>query len=89
MRGKTDVPPRYERGFGLRRPKPHGAVLAWIENLDDAQLHLSAVTIGEVQAGIEISRDQDVEKATELQAWLEKVAASYNVIPMDAAAFRA
>jgi predicted nucleic acid-binding protein len=25
----------------LRKPKPHGAVLAWFEGLDDAQLHLS------------------------------------------------
>ena len=73
----------------LRKPKPHGAVLAWFEGLDDAHLHLSAVTIGEIQSGIEIRREQDEAKASEIEAWLEMVATSYNVLPMDAATFRA
>ncbi len=72
----------------LRKPKPHGAVLAWIESVDDAHLHLSAVTLGEIQAGIELTRDQDPGKADEIQAWLEQVASTYNVITMDGAAFR-
>jgi predicted nucleic acid-binding protein len=73
----------------LRKPKPHGAVLAWFRGLEDSQVHLSAVTIGEIQAGIELTREQDAAKALEIGAWLEVVAASYNVLPMDAAAFRA
>ena len=73
----------------LRKPKPHGAVLAWLEARDDAQLHLSAVTIGEIQAGIELTREQDKAKALEIAAWLEMLAATYNVVPMDAPAFRA
>ena len=73
----------------LREPKPHGAVLAWLRSVDDAQLFLSAVTIGEIQAGIELTREQDEAKAAELEAWLEQVAAAYNVLPMDAAVFRA
>jgi predicted nucleic acid-binding protein len=73
----------------LRKPKPHGAVLAWFEVLEDTQLHLSAVTIGEIQAGIELTREQDPAKALEIEAWLEMVAASYNVLPMDAPTFRA
>ena len=73
----------------LRKPKPHGAVLAWLGSVDDAQLHLCAVTIGEIQAGIELTREQDEATALEIQTWLDLVAASYNVLPMDAAAFRA
>lgn len=73
----------------LRKPKPHGAVLAWFEGIADEQLHLSAVTIGEIQAGIELTREQDEAKALELQVWLDAVAASYNVLPMDAPAFKA
>ena len=72
----------------LRKPKPHGAVLAWFSALEGAQLHLSAVTIGEIQVGIELTRKQDEAKATEIEAWLEQVADSYNVLAMDAAAFR-
>lgn len=73
----------------LRRQRPHGGVLAWLESLDDAQLHLSAVTLGEIQAGVEMTREQDPDKAREIEAWLEQVAAAWNVLPMDAAAFRA
>lgn len=73
----------------LRKPKPHGAVLAWFEALEDTQIHLSAVSIGEIQAGIELTREQDAPKAQEIEAWLEMVAGSYNVLPMDAPAFRA
>ncbi len=46
------------------------------------------VTIGEIQAGIESTREQDSTKAEELEAWLSRVLASYNILPMDAAAFR-
>lgn len=73
----------------LRKPKPHGAVLAWVEGLEEAQLHVSAVTIGEIQAGIEITREQDEAKASEIEAWLEMLASAYNVLPMDARTFRA
>lgn len=72
----------------LRKPRPHGAVLAWLQGVEDKDLHLSAVTVGEIQAGIEMTREQDAAKAAEIEAWLEQVAASYAVLPMDAAAFR-
>ncbi len=52
------------------------------------QLFLSAVTVGEIQAGIEITREQDAAKARELEAWLDQVVASYGILPMDGAAFR-
>ena len=72
----------------LRRARPHGAVLAWLRAVDDASLHLSAVTIGELQAGVEMTRAQDGTKAAEIEAWVDQVAASYNVLPMDARTFR-
>lgn len=72
----------------LRRPRPHQAVLNWIADVPPDQLYLSAVTVGEVQAGIEITREQDAPKADALEAWLDRVVASYGVLPMDAAAFR-
>ena len=72
----------------LRRPRPHGAVVAWLESVTDSELHLSAVTLGEIQAGIELARDQDAAKADEIEHWADQVAASYNVLPMDAETFR-
>ena len=64
-------------------------MVAWLESLDDSQLYLSTVTLGEIQAGIELTREQDSDKAKALEAWLELVAGAYNVLPMDAAVFRA
>lgn len=72
----------------LRRPRPHGAVLNWIAGIPADRLFLSAVTAGEIQSGIEITRERDPDKAEALDAWLEQVVASMAVLPMDAPAFR-
>jgi predicted nucleic acid-binding protein len=72
----------------LRRPRPHGAVVAWLQATPDSNLYVSAVTIGEIQAGIELTRDQDPEKASEIESWLEQIAESYNILVMDARTFR-
>ena len=73
----------------LRKPRPHGAVLSWIEGVADADLRLSAVTLGEIQAGIELTREQDTAKAAEIEAWADQVESTFGVLPMDAAVFRA
>jgi predicted nucleic acid-binding protein len=72
----------------LRKTKPHGAVVQWIRDVAEADLRISAVTIGEIQAGIEVTREQDEAKAAEIEQWLDLVATSFNVVAMDAAAFR-
>lgn len=72
----------------LRKPRPHGAVLAWLTEVDDAALYLATVTLGEIQAGIELTREQDAGKAAEIEAWLDQLTHAYNVLPMDGSAFR-
>ena len=72
----------------LRRKRPHRFVVTWIAGVSADALFLSAVTVGEIQQGIEITREQDVAKAREIEGWLDQVLASYRVLPMDAAAFR-
>ncbi len=72
----------------LRRRRPHGAVVAWLRGVADADLHIAAVTIGELQAGVEVTRDQDPARAAEIESWLGRVADSYNVLAMDARVFR-
>jgi len=71
------------RSLARREQLPQG-----LQSVDDAKLFLSAVTLGEIQAGIELTREQDQAKAAEIEAWLELVASAYNVLSMDAAAFR-
>lgn len=73
----------------LRRRRPHAAVLAWLQTVEDSQLFLCAVTLAEIQAGIELTRQQDEENAREIERWLDLVAASYNVLPLDGTVFRA
>ncbi len=72
----------------LRRPRPHQSVLRWFRGVPAERLHVSAVTIGEIQAGIEITREQDPVKATELERWLDRVLGAYSVLPVDADVFR-
>jgi len=72
----------------LRKLKPHQGVVAWIQSAPEEALHISAVTVGEIQAGIEITRRQDAAKAKEIEDWLDNVAQSYGVLAADAPVFR-
>jgi hypothetical protein len=72
----------------LRRLEPHGAVVAWLKKTSDEDLHLSAVTLGELQAGVEITREQAPEKAAEIENWIDQVAGTWNVLPVDGRTFR-
>lgn len=71
-----------------RKRKPHHAVTAWITKTPTRDIHISAVTLGEIQAGIEITRQQDAAKAAELETWLDQIGRSSNIVPMDGEAFR-
>jgi hypothetical protein len=72
----------------VRKLKPHGAVLEWLRGLATEQMFLSAVTLGELQPGIERTRRQDVKKAQEIETWVDQMAGSHNVLAMDGACFR-
>ena len=72
----------------FRKVRPRGALLAWVERVRDDELFLSALTVGELQAGAELTRRQDPKKAAEIESWIDQVAAAYEVIPMDASMFR-
>lgn len=72
----------------LRRPRPHGAVVSWLQSVADVDLHLSVVSLGEIQAGVELTREQDPAKAAEIELWLDRVADAWNILPLDGPAFR-
>jgi toxin FitB len=73
----------------MRKKKPHGAVTQWFIAAEKETLLLSAVSAGEIQAGIENCRKQDPAKATELQRWLDRTIQLFNVLPMGAVEFQA
>lgn len=72
----------------LRKTKPHGAVVAWLQTLTVEQIFLSAVTIGELQTGVELTRRHDPAKAGEIESWLNSVEMSFAFVSMDPACFR-
>ena len=47
----------------LRKARPHGGVLAWLNAAPESDLFISAVTLGEIQRGLEITKDQNPTKA--------------------------
>jgi predicted nucleic acid-binding protein len=72
----------------LRKTKPHGAVVAWLETLRVEQIFLSAVTMGELQTSVELTRTQDPAKAHEIESFLTSVEMSFAFVSMDQACFR-
>jgi len=72
----------------LRRPRPHGAVLAWLASARTAKLCLSVVTLGEIQASAERARPNDPAKARELEAWADAALSAFEILPFDAAIIR-
>ena len=62
--------------------------MTWLESVPNADLHIAAVTIGELQAGVEMTRSRDPVKAAEIEAWVDQVATTFNILPMDATVFR-
>ena len=48
-------------------------VSKWYAGLEESQLYLSVLTIGEIRRGIELKGRRDVPQAKALDAWLEEV----------------
>lgn len=72
----------------LRKPQPNNLVLQWLKHIPASSLFISVVTVGEIQSGIEITRDQDIEKAKSIESWLDQVMETSQIIDLDARAFR-
>lgn len=72
----------------LRKPKPHGAVSSWFNTLAPDQISVSAVVLGELQAGVETTRIQDAQKAHEIEEWIDRILATHSVLAMDGPCFR-
>lgn len=72
----------------LRRPKPNERVRQWLQQASPSELFISAVTVSEIQSEIEITREQDQEKAAAIEVWLDQVMETSQIIGLDAHTFR-
>lgn len=68
----------------FRRREPHGAVLSWLASVPSSSLHFAAISAGEIQAGIEMTRKNDPQKAAEIEHWLETIMASVTCLDANA-----
>jgi predicted nucleic acid-binding protein len=72
----------------LRRPRPHGGVLSWITANSRTQLKIAAVSVGEIQIGVERTRKSNPPKAAEIESWLIDLMEAFIILPMTAETFR-
>ncbi len=60
-------------------------VAGWFERLDDSELHLSVLVIGEVRKGIESLRPRDAARAAGIEAWLGQIERAFagRILPIN------
>lgn len=63
----------------------HTGVAHWYESLEDSNLYLSVLVLGEIRKGIEKIRDRDVTQARAIERWLDAVTTAFGdrVLPID------
>ncbi|MDK9722941.1 MAG: type II toxin-antitoxin system VapC family toxin [Rhodospirillales bacterium] len=61
----------------LRKPRLHSNVSAWLQKHKKAEMYLSVVTIGEIEAGIAKQRKSDPPFASSLENWFDEVVDYY------------
>ena len=52
-------------------------VAAWFQMLNDGDIYLSALTLGEIRKGVELLRRHDVLQATALEGWLNRITVEF------------
>ena len=74
----------------LRRRERHPAVVRWVSEQRPGDLHLSVVSVGEVERGIERQERANPAFARALASWLDSVTTAYaeRILPIDLATAR-
>jgi predicted nucleic acid-binding protein len=67
-----------------RKPRPHGAVVAWFAATPISHYGIPAVVFYELQEGAEMTRRQDRSKSEQIDRWIESLAQRGNVLPFGA-----
>jgi len=62
-------------------------VASWYASIEDSELFLSVLVLGEIRRGVELARRGDRRKADALASWLGRVEETFGarVLPVDAA----
>jgi len=62
-------------------------VRAWFDGLDDEEIYLSVLTIGEIRRGVESVRRRDPDSAAALDSWLARLDEAHGdrILPVDRA----
>jgi toxin FitB len=72
----------------LRKLRPHGGVLAWVQAYPTDAFAIPAIALFELQIGTEKLRLQDSVRAQEFDFWIDRIAGGGTVLPLDAASAR-
>ena len=69
-----------------RKPHADAGVRAWLAEVDDRELYVSVLVLGEIRQGIERLRPRDPERAQAYEAWLDTLRGAYadRIVPIDA-----
>lgn len=67
----------------VRRIRPHKGVMNWMAATSQDELFFSAVSLGELQAGLEAARRTDESKAKGIEVWVGNISATFEVLPMN------
>ncbi len=62
--------------------------MAWVTTMADHQLSLSAMTIAELQQGVECARIHAPYKALEIERWIDSLSESFQVLALNTAVCR-
>jgi predicted nucleic acid-binding protein len=62
-------------------------VASWFRSVDDSDLYLSVLVVGEIRKGIELLKRRDPARAEPFESWLAKIDAIYGerILPIDRA----
>lgn len=57
--------------------RAHAGVFSWFRELDDEEIYLSVLTIGEIRRGVESVRRRDPDTARALDSWLARLSEAH------------
>ncbi len=70
-----------------KRRRANRNVLAWLETIEDSELFLSVLVLGEIREGVELVRQTDPRRARALERWLGGLKRKFadRLLPVNAA----